>query len=63
MLISVQQSISVQTTGSVFEERVNSVRRKTKFEFELELMKITDCFLDGYGGYERKLISLKKHSK
>ena len=57
MLTSVQRSISVQTTGSVFVERVESVRRKTKFE--LELMKIIDCFLDGYGGYESNLVSFK----
>ena len=57
MLTSVQRSISVQTTGSVFVERVDSVRRKTKFE--LELMKIIDCFLDGYGGYESNFVSFK----
>ena len=56
-LTSVQRSISVQTTGSVFVERVESVRRKTKFE--LELMKIIDCFLDGCGGYESNLESFK----
>ena len=57
MLTSVQRSISVQTTGSVFAERVESVRRKTKIE--LELMKVIDCFLDGYGGYESNLVSFK----
>ena len=57
MLTSVQRSISVQTTGSVYVERVESVRRKTKIE--LELMKIIDCFLDGYGGYESNLVSFK----
>ena len=54
MLTSVQRTISVQTTGPVFMERVKSVRRKTKFE--LELKKNLDCFLDGYGGYERNLV-------
>ena len=58
ILKPVQRSISVQTTGSVFVERVESVRRKTKFE--LELVKIIDCFLDGYGGYESNLVSFKK---
>ena len=57
MLTSVQRSISVQTTGSVFVERIESVRRKRKFE--LELMKIIDCFLDGYGGYESNLVSFR----
>ena len=56
MLTSVQRSISVQTTGSVFVQRVESVR-KTKIE--LELMKIIDCFLDGYGGYESNLVSFE----
>ena len=60
MLTSVQRSIPVQTTGSVFVERVESVRRKTKFE--LELMKIIECFLDGYGGYESNLVSFKMKS-
>ena len=61
MLTSVQRSILVQTTGSVFVETVESVRRETKFE--LELVKIVDCFLDGYGGYESNLASFKiKHS-
>ena len=58
MLKSVQRSISVQTTGSVFVDRVESVRRKTKFE--LELMKNIDCFLDGYGGYESNSVSFRK---
>ena len=58
MLTSVLRSISVKTTGSVFVERVESVRRKTNFE--LELMKIIDCFLDGYGGYESSLVSFKR---
>ena len=49
MLTSVQRSISVQITGSVFVQRVESVKRKTTFE--LELMKIIDSFLDGYGSY------------
>ena len=57
MLTSVQRSISVQTTGSVFVEGVESVRRKTKFE--LELMKTIACFLDGHGGYEVNLVSFK----
>ena len=57
MLTSIQKSISVQTSGSVFVERVERVRRTTKFE--LELMKIIDCFLDGYGRYESHLVTFK----
>ena len=57
MLTTVQRSISFQNTGPGFVEKVESVRRKTKFE--LELMKIIDCFLDGYGGNESNLVSFK----
>ena len=57
MMISIQKSTSVQTSGSVFVERPERVRGTTKFE--LELMKIIDCFLDGYGSYENHLVSLK----
>ena len=57
MLTSVHRSISVQTIGSVIVERVDSVRRETKFE--LELMKIIDCLLDGHGGYKSILVWFK----
>ena len=53
MLTSVQRSISVQTTGSVFVDTVESVRRKTKLE--LKRMKIIDCFLNECDGYENNL--------
>ena len=59
MLTSFQRSISIQTTGSVFVERVESVRRKTKFE--LEVLKFIDCFLGGYGGYQSNFVSFKKN--
>ena len=32
--------------------------KKTKFE--IELIKIVDCFLDGQGKYTSNLVSLKK---
>ena len=57
MLASAQRSISVQTTALVFVERLESVTRKT--EFELELLKINDSFLDGYRDYESILDSSK----
>ena len=57
MLTSVQSSFSVQTTGSVFVETFESVRRKTKLE--LKRMKIIGCFLNGCGGYESNLVSFK----
>ena len=42
------------TNGSVFAER-NEKAKKTKLEFEL--IKIVDCFLDGYGNYDSNLVS------
>ena len=47
---------NTQTSGSVFAERIEK-GKKTKFEFEL--IKIVDCFLDGYGNFDSKLVSFK----
>ena len=47
---SFQKTKSTETSGSVFEDRIERVK-KTKFE--LELIKIIDCFLDGHGNYNR----------
>ena len=47
---------STQTSGSVFADRIEQVK-KTKFE--LELIKIVDCFLDGHGNYTSNLVSFK----
>ena len=45
--------------GSVFADRTEQVK-KTKFE--LELIKIVDCFLDGHGIYTSNLVSFEaKH--
>ena len=43
-----------QTSGSVFADRIEQVE-KTKFE--LELIKIVDCLLDGYSNYTSNFIS------
>ena len=43
---SFQKTKTTQTSGSVFAERIKKVK-KTKFE--LELIKIVDCFLDRHG--------------
>ena len=43
---SIQKTKSTPTSGSVFAERNEKVK-KTKFE--LGLIKIVDCFLDGHG--------------
>ena len=45
---------STQTSGSVFADRIEQVK-KTKFE--LELIKLADCFLDGHGNYTSKIVS------
>ena len=56
LLKSLQKTISTQTSGSVFADRIEQVK-KTKFE--VELRKIVDCFLDGYGNYDSNLVSFK----
>ena len=53
---SFQKSKITQTSGSVFAERIQKVK-KTKFEFEL--IKIVDCFLDGHGYFDSNLVSFK----
>ena len=53
---SLQKTKSTQTDGSVFAERIEKVK-KTKFE--LDLIKIVDCFLDGHGNYNSNLLSFK----
>ena len=56
LLTSIQKSVAIQTNGSVFVEQIERARRT---KFELELMKIIDCFLDGHGTYESNLVSFK----
>ena len=51
---SFQKTKSTQTIGSVFAERNEKVK-KTKFE--LDLIKIVDCFLDDHGNYDSNLVS------
>ena len=59
LLSSYQKTKSTQTGGSVFAERIEKVK-KTKFE--LDLIKIVDCFLDGYGNSGSNLVSFKLKS-
>ena len=47
---------TTQTSGPVFGERKEQVR-KTKFD--IELIKIVDCFLDGQGICDCYLLSFK----
>ena len=54
---ALQKNKSTQTSSSVFAERIEKVK-KTKFE--LDLIKIVDCFFDGHGKYDKNLVSFKK---
>ena len=56
LLSSFPKTKSTQTSGSVFADRIEQVK-KTKFV--LELMKLADCFLDGLGNYTGNLVSFK----
>ena len=58
-LISVQQTQSTQTRGSVFAERIE-LSKMTKFE--LEMMKLVDCFRDCYGTFDSDSFFLSKTS-
>ena len=54
LLSSFRKTKSTQTIASVFADRIEQVK-KTKFE--LELIKIVDCFLDGDSIYSSSLVS------
>ena len=56
LLSSFQKAKSTQTSGSVFADRIEQVK-KTKFE--LQLIKNADCFLDSHGNYTINLVSFK----
>ncbi len=53
---SFQKTKSTQTSGSVFAERIEKVKKTI---FELELIKIVDCFLDGHGIFDSNLVYFK----
>ena len=53
---SFQKTKSTQTSGSVFAERIEKVK-KTKFE--LDSIKFSDCFLDDHDNYDSILVSFK----
>ena len=46
---SFQKAKTLQTSGSVFAERIEKVK---KSKFELGLIKFVDCFLDGHGNFD-----------
>ena len=56
LFISFQKTKTTQTSGSVFAERIEKVK-KTKFDFEL--IKIVDYFLDDHGNFNSNLVSFK----
>ena len=56
LLSSFQKTKSTQTSGSIFAERIEQVK---KTNFEIELIKIVDCLLDGHGNYSSNLVSFK----
>ena len=53
---SFQKTKTTQTSGSVFAERIEKVK-KTNIEFEL--IKNVDCFLDGLGNFDSNLVSFQ----
>ena len=53
---SFQKTKATQTSGSVFAEGIEKAK-KTNFEFEL--IKNVDCFLDGPGNFDSNLVSFK----
>ena len=56
LLSSFQKTKSTQTSGSVFVDRIEQVKRT---KFEIELIKNVDCFLDGHGNYTSNLVSFE----
>ena len=56
LLSSIRKTKSTQTSGSVFADRIEEVRRT---KFEIEPITFVDCFLDGYGNYSSSLVSFK----
>ena len=53
---SFQKTKTTQTSGSVFAERIEKLK---KTNFELELIKLVDCFLDGHGNYDSNLVCFR----
>ena len=54
-----QKTKTTQTNGSVFAERIEQVK---KIKFELQLIKIVDCFFDSHGNYDSNSVSFKIES-
>ena len=56
LLSYIRKTKSTQTSWSAFVDRIEQVK---KTDFELELIKIVECFLDGHGIYTSNLVSFK----
>ena len=56
LLSSFQKTKSTQTSGSVFADRIEQVKKN---KFELALIKSVDCFLDGHCNYTSNLVPFK----
>ena len=57
LLNSFQKSKLTQTSGLVFADRFEQIKMTN---FELELLKILHCFLDGHGKFICNLVFLKR---
>ena len=53
---SFQKTKTTQTSGSVFAERIEKVENT---KFELDFIRMLDCFLDGHGNYDSNLVSFQ----
>ena len=53
---ALQENKSTQTHSSVFAERIEKAK---KTNFDLELIKNVDCFLDGHASYDGSLVSFE----
>ena len=53
---SFQKTKTTQTSGSVFTERIEKVK---KIKFKFELIKIVDCFFDGHGNFDTNSVCFK----
>ena len=51
-----QKTRSTQTSGSVFAGKIEQVKEQ---EFELTIIKIVNCFVDGYGSYSSKIVTFE----
>ena len=55
---TLQNNKSTQTSGSMFAE---GIQKAKKTNFDLEVIKTVNCFLDGHGNFDSNLVSLRKY--